>query len=141
MSSSTSTLNRMTFLMMLLIISRCGLICGLQLIFRIDKKTPEADNLIALRQPLLDRCIKFTLNTGLDFDRDVLAGLLLDVNDAFRALLDDGFIGNGEEFTPLGNDLHYITGAVFAACAGKRNFNHNAVALRGNFGYPRLEHR
>src|SRR5438445_9835824 len=79
---STISRKRMTLLMMLLIIPRRALGGKFQLVFRIDEKTAEADDLITFHQPTFHGCVQFSLDARLDLDRSILASLPLDVDDA-----------------------------------------------------------
>src|SRR5262245_26753510 len=90
----TIILKRITALTMLLIITCGALTCKFQLIFGIDEKTTEADDLISFRQPAFDRRVELTLNARLNLDRNVLA-LTLNVDHALRSFLDDGFVRYG----------------------------------------------
>src|SRR5436189_6191494 len=111
------TRNRMTLLTMLLIIPRRARTCELQLIFGIDEKTSEADDLLSVRQTTLNGRVEFALNSRLNFSRDILAALLLNVNDMFGPFLDDAFVWYGEEFAADGDDLDDVVGTVGMARA------------------------
>src|SRR5437867_3271188 len=119
----------MTFLTMLLIITRRGLVCRFQFIFRINEKTAEADDLISRHQAFFNSCIEFPLDTGLDFNRNILAAQTLNVDDSAGSLLDNGFVRYGKEIAPFCNYLHYVVRAVGMSDAGQGDFDHDAIRL------------
>src|SRR5713101_6899716 len=99
----------MTALITLVIIERGSgrtLFRPLQFVFSVDEKTAERDNLGTFPESVEHVCIELPLNARVNFVRDELARLLLDIHDVLFALLDDRLVRNGQEWPLFDDDLH-----------------------------------
>src|SRR5262245_44869623 len=137
--ASTMTRNRITLLTMLLIITR-ALAGKFQLVFGVDKKTAEADDLVPVLESTLYSRVELALNSGLDFNRYVLTAFLLNVNDVPCSFLDDGLVGYRKEFSSDRNDLDHVVQAVGMPNTGQSRFYADPAFHGGDLCYPRLKH-
>src|SRR5205809_5711696 len=81
--AQTIILRRMTALMRVMIIGGCPerpLIGPLQLVFCVDEKTPEGDDLSVFVESVEDLCVQLALDAGVNLLRPVLPGLLHDAH-------------------------------------------------------------